>query len=429
MTVREEPSQISLKVVLRALSSRNYRLFFGGQSISLTGTWMQNVAMSWMVYRLTNSAFMLGAVGFAADIFALILMPFAGVIADRYDRRRIIIITQTLALIQALVLATLVLTHTILISHIFILAMLLGIITAFDLPARQAFVVQMIEKKEDLPNAIALNSLVFNGARLIGPSVAGLLIAVAGEGGCFLLNGLSYFAVLAALLAMRIEKRPERLECKSHLYEFKEGFAHAFGSAPIRNIILMVAIMSLMGTSYAVLMPVLVREVLNKGPDTLGFLVGAAGSGALIAAVALAVRQTTTGLCRNIPFAAALGGASLIALSFSHTLHFSLPIMVVIGFCFMTQMASSNTIIQTVVDDNKRGRVMSLFAMAFRGVAPFGSLLAGWLATQIGVLHTLIIGGVSLVISAWWFWRKLPNLKVTQALVDTARPTEPVLPG
>ncbi len=419
-------SSVSPEVVLRALRSRNYRLFFAGQFISLIGTWMQIIAMSWLVYRLTRSAFLLGAIGFAGDIFAFLLMPFAGVFADRYNRHKIIVATQSLAMIQALILAALVLTHSIQIWQLFVLAAFLGAVNAFDMPTRQAFVIQMIENKEDLPNAIALNSSIFNGARLFGPAIAGLVIAVTGEGYCFLLNGISYIAVIIALLAMRLEKDEARLQYKNSLQELTEGFAYAFGFLPIRNIILMLAVVSLMGMSYSVLMPIIASELLHGDPRTLGFLVGASGMGALIAALYFASRRTVLGLGRMIPIAASVAGSGLIILSLSRNFYFSLLIMLIIGFGFMTQMTSSNTLIQTIVDDDKRGRVMGIYSMAFKGITPFGSLLAGILASKIGSLNTLIISGVSVIAGAVVFARKLPALR---KLVRPIYVRDGIIPG
>jgi len=396
------------KHTLRTLRYRNYRLFFGGQGISLIGTWMQRIAMSWLAYRLTNSVFLLGIVGFLGQIPTFVLSPLAGVLADRWNRRQVLVITQILSMVQALVLAVLVLTGTVQIWHVMVLAVFLGLINALDVPARQAFVVEMIEKREDLVNAIALNSALFNGARLLGPSIAGVLIAAVGEGWCFLLNGLSYIAVIAALVAMRILPRKADGNRGNMLHGIREGFAYAIGLAPIRSVLLLLSLISLVGMPYTILMPVFARDILGGGPHTLGFLMGAMGLGALVGALYLASRRSVLGVERNIPVAAAVFGIGLIGVSLSRVLAVSLALMMVTGFGMMVQMASSNTLLQTIVDDDKRGRVMSLYAMAFMGVAPFGSLLGGAVADKIGAPHTLLAGGVCCIFGAALLARQLP---------------------
>ena len=402
-----------VSLIFRALRYPNYRLFFGGQGISLIGTWMQRIAMSWLVYRLTHSVFLLGVVGFAGQIPTFLLAPFAGVLADRWNRRRTLIVTQTLALLQALVLAILVMTGTVEVWHIVALAIILGAVNALDMPVRQSFIVQMIEGKENLGNAIALNSSMVNAARLIGPSVAGILIAAFGEGICFLVNALSYLAVIAALLAMKIA--PVRAQPYSgHVIEkLKEGFSYAFGFAPIRYIILLLALVSLMGMPYQVLMPVFAKDVLGGGPHTLGFLMGASGLGALVGTVFLAAKKGVRGFGLLIAIATAIFGIGLIAFSLSHVVWFSMLFVLVAGFGMMVQMASSNTVLQTVVDDDKRGRVMSLFTMAFMGMAPFGSLLAGVLANRIGAQNTLLMGGGVCIAGAALFATRLRTIRKT----------------
>ena len=401
-----------LRLIFRALRYRNYRLFFGGQGISLIGTWMQRIALSWLVYRLTGSALLLGVVGFAGQIPTLFLAPVAGVLADRWNCRRILVVTQILAMIQALVLAVLVLTDKITVLEIVILSFFLGIANAFDMPARQTFVVEMVERRrEDLGNAIALNSSLFNGARLLGPTVAGILIAAVGEGVCFLLNGLSYVAVIVSLLAMRVAPREIKARNTHFLQGLKEGFSYAFGFDPIRSIILLVALVGLMGMPYQVLMPIFAREVLRGGSNIFGFLMAATGAGALAGAVYLASRRTVLRLGRTIPVAACILGLGLIALSVSNVLWLSLVLMLFIGFGMMVQMAASNTTLQTIVDDDKRGRVMSLYTMAFMGTAPFGSLLAGGLANKIGPSNTFLVSGLCCICGGLLFARKLPALK------------------
>ena len=398
-------------MIFRALRSRNYRLFFGGQSVSLIGTWMQQIAVSWLVYRMTNSAFMLGVVGFAGQIPTSLLAPVAGVCADRLNRHRILIVTQTLAMIQALMLALLVLTRTVTVWQIITLSVFLGLVNAFDMPVRQAFIVDMIERREDLGNAIALNSTIFNGARLLGPSIAGLLIASLGEGLCFLLNGISYVAVIGALSAMRMAPRTRAVRRTDMVQELREAFSYAFGFAPIRSILLLLGLVSLIGMPYTTLMPVFAKDVFHGGAHTLGFLVGASGIGALVGTMYLASRASVRGLGRLIAISASIFGVGLIAFSLSRVLWFSLLLMLLTGFGMVVHFASGNTVLQTIVDDDKRGRVMSLFTMAVMGAAPFGSLLAGALASQIGAPATLLLCGICCVSGSLLFTRVLPSLR------------------
>jgi MFS family permease len=423
---KTSPSPRGMRRLFRALRHRNYRLFFGGQGISLIGTWMQQIAISWLVYRLTNSPLILGVVSFSGQIPSFLLAPIAGVLADRWDRRSVLVATQILSMVQAFTLAFLTLTRVITVSQIVGVSVLLGLVNALDIPARQSFVVEMVERREDLGNAIALNSSMFNGARLVGPSVAGILIATVGEGMCFLLNGLSYVAVIAALLAMRIT--PRRIEtARPHVLRgLKEGVRYAFGFAPIKWILLLAGMINLVGMPFTVLMPVLARDVLHGGPGTLGILMAAMGVGALAGAMYLAGRESVRGLGRTIAIASGVFGTGLIALSLSRTLWLSLAVMVVTGFGMIVQMASSNTILQTLVDEDKRGRVMSLYAMAFVGMAPLGSLLGGALASRIGAPATIAIGGASCIAGSVGFAAKLPSLR------EVARPTYVrlgILPG
>jgi len=400
-----------LKTIFRSLQYRNYRLFFGGQSISLIGTWIQRIAIPWLVYSITGSVFLLGVFGFAGQIPTFLLAPFAGVLIDRYNRYYILIITQILAMIQALVLAVLFFTGTIEVWHLMLSSIFLGCVNAFDMPARQSFVVDMIEKKEDLSNAIALNSSMVNGARLVGPSIAGILIAATGEGICFLLNGLSYIFVIVSLLMMKITSGKVKSQQGRVLQGLKEGFSYTFGFAPIRSIILLLGLVSLMGMPYMLLMPVFAKEILHGGSHTFGFLMGASGTGALIGALYLASRKSVLGLGKIICLSAAIFGFGLVVFSLSRFFLLSLIFMLIVGFGMMMQMASSNTILQTLVDDDKRGRVMSFYLMAFMGTAPFGSLLAGGLASSLGAPNTLIIGGISCVLGAVVFASKLPELR------------------
>lgn len=397
-------------MILPALQYRNYRLFFGGQGISLIGTWMQRIAMSWLVYRLTNSAFLLGVVGFTGQIPIFLLTPFAGVLADKMNRHRVLIVTQTLAMIQALILAFLVFTGTVAVWHILSLSIFLGLIDAFDMPVRQSFMVEIVQTK-DLGNAIALNSSIVNSAQLLGPSIAGILIASTGEGMCFLLNGISYLFVIVSLLAMKITSRKMETQTTRVLKGVREGFSYVFGFTPIRSVLLLLALISLVGMPYRVLMPVFARDILHGGPDTLGFLMASSGVGALVGSIYLASRKSVLGLGKWIALASSIFGIGLIAFSLSRVFWLSLFLILLSSFGMMVQMASSNTVLQTVVDEDKRGRVMSFYAMAIRGMAPFGSLLAGGLASKIGAPHTLMIGGVSCVLGSLMFAAKLPLLR------------------
>lgn len=398
-------------LILRAFKYRNYRLFFCGQGVSLIGTWMQHIAMGWLVYRLTGSALLLGVVGFTSQIPILILSPLAGVAADRYDRRKILLVTQALSMAQALALGFLVIFGRVEVWHILALSLFLGMVNAFDIPARQSFVVELVDKKEDLGNAIALNSSMFNAARLLGPSVAGVLIGFVGEGMCFLLNGLSYIAVLAALYAMNVVPRKKEELDTLVIDRFKEGFDHTFGFAPIKFTILLVALTSLTAMPYVVLMPVFVKEVLNGGPGTLGFLMASSGIGALTAALTLASRRNAAGLENRIPLSGCIFGAGIIGLSLSDGFAAAAVSIAVASFGMITQMASANTIIQTLVDDDKRGRVMAFYALAFMGMAPFGSLLAGWTASRIGAPHTIMLSGALAITGALAFLTRLPEVR------------------
>jgi MFS family permease len=399
-----------IKSIFRSLQYRNYRLFFCGQSISLIGTWIQRLAMPWLVYDLTHSVILLGIVGFAGQIPTFLLASFAGVLTDRWNRYHILIATQILSMVQAIALALLCYSGAIEVWEILALSVFLGCINAFDTPARQSFVVEMVEKKEDLGNAIALNSSMVNGARLLGPSIAGVLIATTGEATCFLINGLSYLVVITSLLSMRLVKRKIEVREKHVFKEMKEGFAYTFGFLPIKSVILLLALVSLMGMPYTVLMPVFAKEIFHGGPHTFGFLMGATGLGALTGAFYLASRRSAMGLERLIPISATVFGLALIAFAFSKIFFLSLGILIVVGLGMMMQMASSNTLLQTVVEDDKRGRVMSFYTMAFMGMTPFGSLLSGFLAKQLGAPVTVAIGGICCITGALIFFRKLPEI-------------------
>jgi MFS family permease len=402
---------LKVKTMFRSLQYRNYRLFFTGQSISLIGTWMQRIALPWLVYHMTGSAFLLGFVGFAGQIPTFLLSPVAGVITDRFSRYKVLLITQIFSLVQASILAILALTGVIEIWHIVLLSIIFGCINAFDVPARHSFVIEMVEKKEDLGNAIALNSLMFNGARLIGPSIAGVMLATTGEGVCFLINAISYVFVIVSLLMMHIPKKEFPRKETKMFNELKEGFKYTFGFAPIKHLLLLLAIVNLMGASYQVLMPVLAKEVLHGGSDVYGFLMGAAGLGALLGAAYLASRESILRLGKIIPFAATVFGGGLVALAFTNYIPATMVLMIFIGLGLMLNTASSNTILQTITNDDMRGRVMSFYAMAIMGTAPFGSLLAGSLANLLGTQYAILIGGVVCIAGAMLFYKKLPELK------------------
>jgi MFS family permease len=395
----------------RALRHRNFKLFFTGQSISLIGTWMTRVATSWLVYRLTGSALLLGVVGFAGQIPTFLLAPFAGVLVDRLNRRNMLVWTQALAGLQSLALAGLTLARVITVHEVIWLSVLQGLINAFDMPGRQAFLIQMVEDRQDLGNAIALNSSMVNVARLIGPALAGFVIAAVGEGYCFLIDGISYLAVIASLLMMRVNIAPARRAAASMLEQLKEGWTYVRGFPPIRTILLLFALISLMGMPFMVLMPIFASNVLHGGPHTLGFLLGASGVGALISAVSLALRKTVRGLTTMIQISAALFGLGLICFGFSRILPLSMLLMVVVGFGMMQGLAASNTVIQTLVQEDMRGRVMSYYTMAFVGMAPFGSLLAGGLAHRFGAPHAVMITGAFCLAGSVWFTTQLKSIR------------------
>jgi MFS family permease len=399
------------KSLFPALRSRNYRLFFAGQGVSLIGTWMTQIATVWLVYDLTQSAFMLGIVGFTSQIPSFVLAPFGGAFVDRFSRHQILIGTQILAMGQSLALATLALSGAIQIWHVFALSLFQGIINAVDAPARQVFVFELVEQREDLANAIAINSTMFNGARLMGPALGGLLIARVGEGYCFLIDGLSYIAVIMALLAMRLVPKDIPMMAGSHLQKIKEGFVYAFSSPPIRSILLLSGLVSLMGMQYAVLVPVFADKILKGDAQTLGFLMAASGVGAIFGGVYLATRRSVIGLGKFIVISPSVLGIGLIIFSLSRFLPLSLFAMLLIGLGTILQISAGNIILQTIVDDDKRGRVMSLYTMSFLGMTPFGNLLGGTLGDRIGVTDTLIIAGIVCILGSIYFSRQLPALK------------------
>jgi MFS family permease len=408
---RGTPARGDFSHAWRALRHRNFRLFFGGQTISLVGTWMTRIATAWLVYRLTKSALLLGTVSFVGQIPTFIFAPLAGVLVDRLDRRQVLVWTQTLAMVQSLVLAWLTLSHRVTISEILILSAFQGLINAVDMPGRQAFMVQMVEDRADLSNAIAINSSMVNVARLVGPSLAGLLIAVSSEGWCFLIDGISYIAVIISLLMMRVHVPAVIRKASSMIEELREGWSYVSSFTPVRSILLLFALVSLMGMPYMVLMPVFAGNVLHGGPHTLGFLMGAAGAGALVSALSLVLRRSVRGLTKMIAISAMVFGTALVAFGLSRWLWLSLILMLFTGFGMLQGLTASNTIIQTLVSEDKRGRVMSYYTAAFVGMAPFGSLLAGSMAEWIGAPRTVMVTGSCCIAGGIWFWVRLPAIR------------------
>ncbi len=410
-------TRASLSHAWRALRYRNFRLFVAGQSISLIGTWMTRLATSWLVYRLTHSALLLGFVGFSGQILTFAVAPFAGVWIERLDRRKLLVWTQAIAALQSLALAALTLAHVINIPEIIALSALQGLINAFDVPGRQSFLVQMVDEghgvtdRKDLGNAIAINSSMVNGARLIGPAIAGIVIAAVGEGWCFLIDGASYFAVIASLLLMRIQPLQIKRAALSMVEQMREGWDYVSAFRPIRSILLLFSVTSLMGWPYVVLMPIFAGQVLHGGAHTLGWLTGASGVGALVSALSLALRRSVVGLTGMIQISAAMFGAALILFGLSHTLWLSLLLMLFVGFGMMQGAAASNTVIQTLVPEDKRARVMSYYTVAFVGSAPFGSLLAGTLAHRIGAPHAVMVTGAFCIAGSLWFTLELPRVR------------------
>jgi len=391
---------------MRALTHRNFQLFFSGQLISLTGTWMQTVAQSWLVYKMTGSSLLLGSVGFASQIPVFLVAPLGGTVADRMNRHRVVIATQTASMILAFILAALTLTHTVKVWHIFVLAALLGVVNAFDIPGRQSFLVDMVGR-DDLMNAIALNSSMFNGARVIGPAIAGILVAKIGEGWCFFVNGVSYIAVIIGLLLMSVVC-PRRSKSDSPLEDIIEGFRWVSHTGPIRALLLLLGVVSLVGMPYTVLMPIFADRILHGGAKGLGILMGFTGVGALFGALTLAMRSGVKGLGRLVSICCAGFGISLIAFSFSKFFWLSAVLLIPVGFFIMLQMACSNTLIQAMVPDALRGRVMALYSMMFMGMAPFGALLGGALADRLGASITVAAGGAASIAAAVWFGKQLP---------------------
>lgn len=400
-----------MKLTIPALRSRNYRLFLVGQGISLIGTWMTQLSTVWLVYQLTNSAWMLGLVGFIGQIPSFIFAPIGGLVADRYNRHHLMLLTQILAMIQSLILAALVLTNTVNIGLLLVLGFAQGLINVVDAPVRQVFVNDMIERPEDLASAIALNSSLVNGARLIGPAIAGIIIARVGAGYCFLIDGLSYIAVIAGLLSMHLKPQPVIVVVMNPLERLQAGFNYAFQSLPIRAILLLMALFSLMAMSYSTLMPVFAIQELQGDAHTLGFLLASSGIGALFGGVYMSTRPSVVGLGKVIAVAPILCGVGMIGFALSRTLWLSVPLLMLVGLGSILQIAASNTVLQTITEVDQRGRVMSLFTMSFLGMAPFGSLLAGGLASAIGAPNTFIVNGSICIVGALLFAKQLPRLR------------------
>ena len=409
---KTRPNSGRLAASTRSLRHRNFQLFFAGQLISLIGTWMQTVAQSWLVYRLTGSALLLGAVGFASQIPVFLIAPLGGIVADRYRRHRVVIATQTSAMILAFILAGLTLTHAVQVWHIFVLAACLGVVNAFDIPARQSFIVEMVGK-QDLMNAIALNSSMFNGARVVGPAVAGLLVASIGEGWCFFANAVSYVAVIAGLLMMKLAPAEAAVRSASALADIIEGFRFVRNTAPIQALLLLLGLMSLMGMPYSVLMPIFADRILGGGARSLGLLMGSAGVGALIGALTLTMKSGLKGLSKWVAVSAAMFGVSLILFSQSRLLWLSAALLVPVGLFMMLEMASSNTLIQAMVPDHLRGRVMALYSMMFMGMAPLGALLSGALAHSVSAPVAVALGGLFCILGAVAFGVRLPALRAS----------------
>jgi len=412
--------------IFTSLRSRNYRIYFTGQGISLIGTWIQNIALSWLVYRLTGSVFLLGLIGFTSQIPTFVLSPVTGVLTDRYNRLRIMKLTQALFMLHALVMALLVLFNLIEVWHIIALSIVFGIITAFDAPARQSLVIELIDHPEDLGNAIALNSAIFNGARLVGPAIAGVVIALVGEGICFLLNAISFGAVIVALMQIKIPVKQVNLHPANFKESLSEGVHYTFQSMPIRTLIIMLAILSLAGLSYIVLLPAYAKEIMHGGPDTLGYLMSALGAGALLGAFYMAARNSVVGLGKIISTSVILLGLSITLASFSDKMCYSLIVLFSGGLTMVLSLSAINTMLQTIADEDKRGRVMSFYSMALMGTNPIGNLLAGSIASGIGIPLTLLISGTITILTGIWFGL---NRKLLRKYVRPIYVKKGILPG
>lgn len=400
-----------LQTTLRALRHRNFRLFISGQMCSLIGYWMQNIAQSWLLYRLTGSATLLGVLAFAGSVPILLLAPFAGLWSDRANLHRLMFATQILEMLQAAALAALALAGVIAPWHIVSLSMLLGILVAVELPVRHAYLLELVGNKADLPNAVAVTSMMANTGRLIGPALAGLMIGWVGEAGCFLLNTFSYIAVVITFLMIRVKPSTRPASHASLLQGLSEGLRYAWSSIPIRILLMLLAMTGFLATPYVALMPAFTREVLKGGAEQMGFLMGAAGLGAVAGTLYLASRRNVRGLLTVIAYAIFGAGAALALLAWSQRVWLALPLLVIIGFGILVTSVSVNMILQTIVDDDKRGRVMSLYTAAFLGIAPFGSLAAGAVADVIGVAATLTAGGLCCAAGALYLAHKRPQIR------------------
>jgi MFS family permease len=411
LIVVRPPSSSAPPHLFRALRNRNYRLYFAGQGISLIGTWITRIAASWLIYRLTDSAFLLGLVGFLGQIPTLLLAPFAGVFIDRWNRHRVLVLTQILSMLQSLGLAALTLSGQVTVFHVLVLQAFQGVLNAFDTPARQSFVVEMVEDRSDLPNAIALNSSLVNGSRILGPAIGGVLIAAIGEGWCFLVDGVSYVAVLASLTAMKVRPMPRAAEILPVREALVAGFRYVAGFAPVRSGLLLVAAVSMLGMPFQVLMPVMASDVLHGDAYTLGWLMTTIGSGALAGTLYLASRRTVVGLGRRMAQATIGFGGALMIFAMSDRLWLSTLVLPIAGAGFMIALAATNTVIQTIVPEHLRGRVMSFYTMAILGTAPIGSLLAGLAAERFGAPRTILAGAVACLAAGAWFQFQLPRLR------------------
>jgi MFS family permease len=415
-----------LEDMFRSLRHRNFQLFFSGQLISLIGTWMQNVAQAWLVYSLTGSSWLLGVVGFAGQIPIFLFAPLGGLAADRWNRHKIVIATQTASMILAFALAALTLMHIVKVWEVVVLAALLGVVNAFDVPARQSFLIEMVSR-DDLMNAIALNSSMFNGARVIGPAIAGITVAKIGEGWCFFANAVSYIAVIAGLLMMRLEPFEEQKHQTSPFEHIKEGFEYVQKTAPMMALVWLIGIVSLVAVPYSVLMPVFADQILHRGAHGLGILMGASGVGALLGALTLAMRRGVRGLGHTVGYAAGMFGLSLILFAVSKNFWLSVVMLVPVGYGVMLQMSGSNTLIQSMVPDKLRGRAMAVYTMMFMGMAPLGSLFAGALADRVGAPWTVSVGGVGAIAGAWWFLKNLPKWQMEARQLIAAQGLSPTV--
>jgi len=395
----------------KALANPNLRLYFAGQIVSMIGTWMQQMALSWLIYRLTNSAYMLGVVAFASQAPTFLLTPFAGIVADRVNRKRLVIITQSFAMLQATLLAILAFSEKPLIWHLIALGAFSGLINAFDLPTRQTFLSDMLETRAELPNAIAVNSSIVTLTRLIGPPIAGFFISIAGEAMCFVVNAVSYVAVIVALFFVTANQKPFAGERPKAIAQLKEGFKYAFSFRPIRVLLAMVGLSSLSVMSYSVLMTAFAKDVFHGDATTLGILTAGVGAGSLVGAVYLATRTGVLGLGRWIILSSLASGLGLIGFGLTKSIWIALPLLALVGFGSMILMAACNTILQTLVDEDKRGRVMSIYTMCFMGLAPFGSMAAGYLSTVIGLGPTVIASGVIALLLAAGFAARLQKVR------------------